>query len=102
MQALRVSQTTASRALRELERHHRVLRMGSTRGARYALRRSMASIGSRWPIFRVDEGGTPRELGTLNAIHRDSYYVVAGPERIRGLFQAIPYYFEDARPAGFL
>jgi hypothetical protein len=102
MQALRVSQTTASRALRELERHQRVLRMGSTRGARYALRRSVAAIGSQWPIYRVDEEGTPRELGALNAIHRDSYYVTAGPERIRGVFQAIPYYFEDARPEGFL
>jgi hypothetical protein len=102
MQALRVSQTTASRALRELERHQRVLRMGSTRGARYALRRSVAAIGSQWPIYRVDEEGTPRELGALNAIHRDSYYVTADPERIRGVFQAIPYYFEDARPAGFL
>ena len=45
MQALGVSQTTVSKALRVLERSQRVLRMGSTRGARYALRRRVAAIG---------------------------------------------------------
>jgi hypothetical protein len=102
VQALGISQTTASRALRELERSQRVLRMGSTRGARYALRRRVASIGTQWPVYRIDEEGSPRELGTLNAIERDSYYMPAGPERIQGLFRGLPYYLRDARPAGFL
>jgi len=102
MQALGVSQTTVSRALRELERRHEVLRMGSTRGARYALHRHVAAIGSQWPIYRIDEGGTPLQLGTLNAIYSHSYYVAAGPARMGGLFQDLPYYLQDARPAGFL
>jgi hypothetical protein len=102
MQALGVSQTTVSRALRDLERRHDVLRMGSTRGARYALYRRVAAIGSQWPIYRIDEEGTPHELGTLNAIYRDSYCATAGPARIAGLFQGLPYYLQDARPAGFL
>jgi hypothetical protein len=102
MQALGVSQTTVSRALRELEHRHDVLRIGSTRGARYALHRRVAAIGSQWPIYRIGEDGTPLELGTLNAIYRDSYYAPAGPERIAGLFQGLPYYLQDARPAGFL
>jgi hypothetical protein len=102
MQALSVSQTTVSRALRELERRHEVLRIGSTRAARYALHRRVAAIGSRWPIYRIDEDGTPFELGTLNAIYSDSYYATAGPARVVGLFQSLPYYLQDARPAGFL
>jgi hypothetical protein len=102
MQALGISQTTVSRALRELERRHDVLRIGSTRGARYALYRRVAAIGSHWPIYRIDEEGTPHELGTLNSIYRDSYYATAGPARIAGLFQGLPYYLQDARPAGFL
>lgn len=102
MQALGVSQTTVSRALRELERRHDVLRIGSTRGARYALHRRVAAIGSQWPIYRIDEDGTPLELGTLNAIYSDSYYATAGPARIAGLFHGLPYYLQDARPAGFL
>jgi HipA-like C-terminal domain len=102
MQALGVSQTTVSRTLQDLERRHEVLRMGSTRGARYALYRRVAAIGSQWPIYRIDEQGTPHELGTLNSIYRDSYYATADPARIAGLFQSLPYYLQDARPAGFL
>jgi len=101
-QAMQISQPTATRALRELERRHRVVRIGTTRGARYALRRPVATLGAEWPVYRIDEQGTPHELGKLNAIHRDSYYMPAGPARIRGLFEGIPYYLQDARPAGFL
>ena len=100
--SLKVSQTTVSRALRELERQQPVLRMGSTRGARYALRRRIASVGSQWPIYRIDEKGTPQELGALCAIERNAYYVTSGPDRVHGFFPALPYYLQDARPAGFL
>ncbi len=102
MQALRVSQTTISRALRKLEQEQRVVRIGSTRGARYALRRPIAPIGSQWPLYRIDEQGTPHELTALFAIHRDSYYATPGPARVTGAFQGLPYYLQDARPAGFL
>lgn len=103
MQALSVSQSTLSRALRSLERQQRVLRMGSTRGTRYALRRPIARIGSYWPIYRIDAEGNPQPLGTLNAIQQDSYYVAPDSlERIQGLFDGLPYYLQDARPAGFL
>lgn len=53
-------------------------------------------------MYRVDEEGTPHELHRLNAVYRDSYYMPSGPLRIRGLFEGIPYYLQDARPAGFL
>jgi hypothetical protein len=102
MQALRVSQTTMSRALRELERQQRVIRIGTTRGARYALRYSMASIGSQWPLYLIDEKGTPQELGALTALYRDTYYTTAGPSRIAGTCEGLPYYLQDGRPAGFL
>lgn len=102
MKALTVSQPTISRTLRTLELDERVLRMGSTRGARYGLRRNIAAIGSRWPLYRIDEAGVAHELGTLNAIARDGYCVSAGPQRLRGLFDAVPYYLQDARPTGFL
>lgn len=78
-QALALSQSTLSRALRTLEINQQVLRMGSTRGARYALRRKVAAIGSQWPIYRVDEEGTPKELGELHALTQDGYYVTRGP-----------------------
>ena len=101
-QALGDSPSTVLRRLRSLEREQRVVRMGKTRGARYALRRAIATIGSDWPIYRVDETGAVHALGSIEAIESNSYHVTAGPARIQGLFDGIPYFLEDARPAGFL
>ena len=53
-QSLGTSEPTILRALRALERDQRVVRMGKTKGARYALRRNVGAIGSRWPLFRID------------------------------------------------
>src|SRR6201986_3631181 len=100
--ALGASASTVLRSLRSLERARRVVRMGKTRGARYALRRAIAAIGSDWPVYRVDETGGVHTLGTLEAIESNSYYVTAGPERIQGIFDGIPYFLHDARPGGFL
>jgi hypothetical protein len=102
MQALGVSQTTMSRALRTLEKHQQVVRIGSTRGARYALRNPIAAIGSQWPVYRIDAEGFPQEIGQLTAIHGHCYHVSTGPSRIAGTFTGLPYYLQDARPAGFL
>lgn len=59
-----------------------LIRIGATRGARYALRYPIDPIGSQWPLYRIDEEGTPHELGALTAIYRDRYYTTAGPVRI--------------------
>ena len=101
-QSLGTSEPTVLRALRTLEREQRILRMGKTRGARYALRRNVGTIGGRWPLFRIDESGAVHELGMLEAFERDSYHVSAGPPRIQQLFEGIPYFLQDARPSGFL
>jgi HipA-like C-terminal domain len=101
-QSLGASEPTILRALRTLEREQRVLRMGKTKGARYALRRNVGAIGSRWPLFRIDESGAVHELGMLEALERDSYHVSAGPPRVQQLFEGIPYFLQDARPGGFL
>lgn len=99
---LGVSQPTLSRALRPLEAAGRVVRFGSTRGARYGLAHSIGAIGSRWPLYRIDECGEPTELGTLHAIERDRYYVRGAPARLATLTEGLPYFLQDARPAGFL
>jgi hypothetical protein len=101
-QSLGISEPTVLRALRVLEREQRVLRMGKTRGARYALRRNVGTIGTAWPLFRIDESGAVHELGMLEALERDSYHASAGPPRIQQVFEGIPYFLEDARPGGFL
>ena len=100
--ALGVSQPTLSRALSALERQGRLVRIGTTRGARYGLARDVDAIGPHWPLFRVDETGHLLELGPLHALERNLYYLSRGPERLRGIVEGIPYFLQDARPGGFL
>jgi DNA-binding transcriptional ArsR family regulator len=102
VRALGISQPTLSRALSALERQQRLVRIGTTRGARYGLARAVDAIGSRWPLFRVDETGRLIELGPLNALEKDLYYISRGAERLRGIIEGIPYFLQDARPGGFL
>jgi hypothetical protein len=59
-------------------------------------------VGSHWPVYRIDESGSAHELGTLYALARDNYYANNGPERVHQLSWDIPYFLQDARPAGFL
>jgi DNA-binding transcriptional ArsR family regulator len=100
--ALGVSQPTLSRLLRPLEKGGRVARLGTTRGARYGLSREVADVGASWPLFLIDEQGAPTEIASVHAIETDRYLVRGGPPRIQGIFEGIPYYLQDARPAGFL
>ena len=101
-QALGISQPTLSRLLRPLERSGCVVRIGSTRGARYGLARAVGAVGSRWPLYAIDESGRPTEIGILHAIERERYVVRGGPQRIAGQSEGLPYFLQDSRPAGFL
>jgi len=101
-QALGISQPTLSRLLRPLERAGRVVRIGSTRGARYGLAREVGAVGNRWPLFAIDESGRPSEIGLMHAIERERYFVRGGPPRITGQSEGLPYFLQDSRPAGFL
>ena len=102
MRTLEVSQPVLSRALSALRQQGRVVRLGTTRGARYALARGVNGIGARWPLYRIDENGRPIEIGLLHALERDHFYLPQGPARLRGLSEGLPYFLQDARPAGFL
>lgn len=98
-----LSQPTMSRALRELERDGRVLRLGGARrGARYALRRDVPGIGGAWPLYRLDERGEVHELGVLHALARDGYALPTRKLRDEALWEGLPWFLQDARPAGFL
>jgi DNA-binding HxlR family transcriptional regulator len=52
-----VSQSSLSRVLTELIRSGRVIQFGVTRGTRYGLRRTVAGIGSSWPLYRLGRLG---------------------------------------------
>jgi biotin operon repressor len=101
-QALKVSRPALWRTLQPLEKTGRIVRIGSTRGARYGLAHSVDGIGGHWPLYRIDAGGAPVELGALYAIERERYLARAVLPRIAGLTEGLPYFLQDARPAGFL
>ena len=107
-QILQVSKSWVWSRLQNLSKEGRVIRIGSTRGARYGLRREIGGIGSAWPLFRIVRSGDIHELGTLYALVADQYYFEASQEAIAGGFAGagltagLPYFLQDQRPAGFL
>jgi len=97
------SQSTVSRQLRALVANGAIVRVGTTRGARYALLRTVEGIGARWPLRSIDEHGKSHELGTLHALAGDEYFFLPAKEfSWGGMTQGLPYYLQDQRPAGFL
>jgi hypothetical protein len=98
------SQSSVSRLLRELIRGGAVVRIGTTRGSRYALLRAIAGIGARWTLRRVDPGGRIHELGHLHALAGTEFYFQATAEKFEwsSVTDGLPYFLQDQRPAGFL
>jgi hypothetical protein len=107
-QALGVSQSAVSRALRTLAEEGRIARIGSTRGARYALRRQIDRAGSSWPLRQIDRTGAVHDLGHLHALAANQFFLELSPDgRARrfaweGVTSHLPYFLQDQRPGGFL
>ena len=106
--ALRVPQSSMSRVLRALVNEGRVIRIGSTRGATYGIRREIPGIGSSWPLRQIDAAGNVHDLGQLHSLAADEYLVEPSREALdrnfawRGITQGLPYFLQDQRPGGFL
>lgn len=105
---LELSQPTLSRRIAELG--NAVERLGVTRGARYALRRSVRNLGDRWPLHRIDKDGRAQRIAELRSLHggfRLVYQDAASPgwleaEYANGLFSGLPFFLQDVRPQGYL
>lgn len=104
-EALGISQPTLSRLINPLIQAERVLKIGATRGARYALRREIRGAGSAWPLFRIDRTGASHAVGTLYALAAGQFYfsTLANEDfRPSELSTGLPYFLQDQRPGGFL
>lgn len=105
MRTFDISQATISRLVSQAVRQNQVLRIGATRGARYALRREIGSAGSSWPVYRIDPDGGVHESGVLYALAANQFYLQAtgtALAAVAGLSDGLPYFLQDPRPAGFL
>jgi hypothetical protein len=104
--AFGVSQSSLWRALRPLIQSGKAAQLGVTRGACYALRRTVADIGSAWPLYRIGQQGEINELGTVSALAADEYFVDAATTMDvlgnGGVTEGLPYFLQDQRPGGFL
>lgn len=105
--ALGASQPSISRALAAAG--PRVASVGQARRRRYAAVREVRGLGTRWPLYRIDERGQPREFGQLTARHGGGCVVTAStpPDWLQGefadgLFPGLPWFLDDQRPQGFL
>jgi hypothetical protein len=96
---LKVSQPTLSRVLARLG--EQIVRIGSSRSARYALRRELPHIGSSWPIFVIGEEGQASLLGRLHGLARDQYWFAATAPRQSELSDGLPFFLQDLWPQGF-
>ena len=110
--ALRVDRSSISRALALPALVPQLVRLGTTRGATYALRRSVRGVGDTFPIRRIDAEGRVRDWAQLVALHggwrldwADPQNAPAWAEHILGLggfADGFPFFLGEARPQGYL
>ena len=107
--ALGVSQPTVSRLLSGMGAG-RIVRMGRGRSSRYAMLRDLAGLGSRWPLYEVDQDGRISLTGYLHALEARQWFLeqddvwnsLRGKEFRDGLYPGLPWFLYDLRPQGFL
>lgn len=96
---LGVSPATLSRAVRAAG--DAVCRMGRTRGAQYSLRRRIADLPPRIPVFRVECDSRPTRLGDLSPL-RDGGHWFKFTDGTGQLFEGTPPFVFDMQPQGYL
>ena len=107
--ALGVSQPTLSRFLARFE-GPRIHRLGRGKATRYAMARSLGSLGSSWPLYAVAEDGRCQLVGHLHALQAGQWLLeqsspwktLRGDAFADGLYPDLPWLLDDLRPQGFL
>ena len=80
-----------------------LLVIGRGRSTRYLARREVFDLGRSLPIFEIRKDGSARRLATLHAVLPRAFYVDALTGDIESrVFEDLPYFLADLRPAGFL
>jgi hypothetical protein len=98
VEKLKVSQPTVSRAVAALGGD--VVRIGSGRSIRYALRDAGRGLGDI-PVYRVAADGTLRRLGVLVPV-RPGGFVMQQDDGVSLHSASLPWWLLDMRPQGFL
>lgn len=101
--ALRISQATASRLLKQLD--DEIMVCGQGKRTRYALALPIGPAASQQPIWMTDTDGQTRCMGTLSWLEKSQMYVQG--DGFDEMFQAsaqalLPWYLSPLRAQGFL
>lgn len=104
---LKISLPTLHRIVKE--KADRIIRMGATKNARYALRRKLRGGSGQIPIYSISENGTGQSSGMLDLVDPEGSVMnleaIGWPvdEAHRGgWWGGLPYPIYDMRPQGFL
>lgn len=108
-QALGVSRPTVARTISSISRQ-KILRIGSGKATRYALRRQIREMGSEWPIYNISTAGEIQLVGRLFSLEPNHWYLeqdnpwtsLGGLDFADGLYPCLPWFIQDLRPQGFL
>lgn len=108
---LDISQASFSRLVRGMDD---VLKLGKARATRYVLQRNIEGVDAPIPVFQIQEeqGRRPTRLLQLHPISPTGFVVdllvdsdgdsMDPPLRSDGLYEDLPWFLNDMRPAGFL
>lgn len=98
---LGVSQPTLSRTLTALG--EQVVVLGRGRATLYARPRILRGFSGLFPVYRVDEHGTVRLIGNLQALLGSGFWWQAEDDDSESrYFDQLPWFVQDMRPDGFV
>ncbi len=109
---LHVDDSNIRRALALPEIAPHLVRLGSRRGASYALRRAIRGLGHAFPIRRIDSDGRAHDWAEITALHGGWRLTWPDPARapawadhlfaLGGFSEGFPFFLSEVRPQGFL
>jgi hypothetical protein len=99
--AFGLNQPAFSRLFNSAAKTESVCAFGAGPATIYGAVRSIENLGSKFPLFKIDESGDCHSLGELTAIENRGF-ALEPPAGKPQIFPGIPFYLSDARPQGYL
>ncbi|MBI3535847.1 MAG: HipA domain-containing protein [Deltaproteobacteria bacterium] len=93
---LEISRPTLSRLISKAP--HSLMRLGKTRAINYGATREIPGLGSKLPMFKVNESGQLSAVGNFIILHKE--YYAAAPQNT--IFSGLPPEMFDMAPQGFM
>ena len=101
MARLELSQSTLFRSVNA--QSNRIISLGASRNRKLAALRDIRRMGSKIPLFSINEKGKISPLGNLIALHPNTFVFLRDAESTKPRFYpGVPFFLDELRPQGFL